>query len=192
MRDQLTEHEYDGIREYDNPCPGWWHALIWVSIVFSFVYFLVFHLHSKPTTMIDFYDAAVAADLRHQFASIGNLSPDESTLIKYMHDEKWLKVGQQVFKGNCVSCHGVNAEGLVGPNLTDDLSKNINGLTDIPRVVAEGLVTNGMPAWKTRLHPNEVVLVSAYVASLRGQNLSGKNIAGEKPVPPWPTEVAIP
>ena len=42
-----------------------------------------------------------------------------------------------------------------------------------------------MPAWKTRLHPNEVVLMAAYVAGLRGKNLKGRPPEGEK-IDPWP------
>jgi cytochrome c oxidase cbb3-type subunit 3 len=49
-----------------------------------------------------------------------------------------------------------------------------------------------MPAWKTRLHPNEIVLVAAYVASLRGKNLPGpRGPEGEK-IPPWPVLPAKP
>ena len=35
--DQLLDHEYDGIQEYDNPCPGWWHAIFWLTVLFSVV-----------------------------------------------------------------------------------------------------------------------------------------------------------
>jgi cytochrome c oxidase cbb3-type subunit III len=38
-------------------------------------------------------------------------------------------------------------------------------------VIADGAGNGAMPAWRNRLHPNELLLVSAYVASLRGQNL---------------------
>jgi len=43
-----------------------------------------------------------------------------------------------------------------------------------------------MPAWKNRLHPNEVVMVSAYVANLRGQNLTGPRPPEGPVIPPWP------
>ena len=45
-----------------------------------------------------------------------------------------------------------------------------------------------MPSWKTRLHPNEVVLMAAYVAGLRGKNLSGKAVepGKDKLIDPWP------
>ena len=42
--DQLLDHEYDGIQEYDNPCPGWWHAIFLLTVLFSVVYFLFFHV----------------------------------------------------------------------------------------------------------------------------------------------------
>ena len=32
-RDRLLEHDYDGIKEYDNPLPGWWRAIFWGSAV---------------------------------------------------------------------------------------------------------------------------------------------------------------
>ena len=31
------DHCYDGIQEYDNPTPGWWWMLFWVTILFSVV-----------------------------------------------------------------------------------------------------------------------------------------------------------
>lgn len=31
-KDRILEHNYDGIQEYDNPTPGWWHWLFWASI----------------------------------------------------------------------------------------------------------------------------------------------------------------
>jgi cytochrome c oxidase cbb3-type subunit 3 len=43
-----------------------------------------------------------------------------------------------------------------------------------------------MPAWKNRLHPNEVVMVSAYVANMRGQNLTGPRGAEGSAIPAWP------
>ena len=41
--DILTDHLYDGIMEYDNPTPGWWHLIFFGTIVFSLLYFPVYH-----------------------------------------------------------------------------------------------------------------------------------------------------
>ena len=43
-----------------------------------------------------------------------------------------------------------------------------------------------MPAWQNRLHPNEIVMVSAYVASLRGQNKDGPRGEEGSVIDPWP------
>jgi cytochrome c oxidase cbb3-type subunit 3 len=40
----LMDHAYDGIREYDNPLPGWWRFIFWASIVFSAGYWVWFHV----------------------------------------------------------------------------------------------------------------------------------------------------
>ena len=31
-QDRLLDHDYDGIREYDNPMPRWWVAIFWATI----------------------------------------------------------------------------------------------------------------------------------------------------------------
>ena len=91
-----------------------------------------------------------------------------------------------VFLTNCQSCHGPDGGGVVGPNLTDDYYKNVKQITDIAEVIKNGAAGGSMPAWKTRLHPNEVVLMAAYVAGLRGKTAaSGRGPEGEK-IEPWP------
>jgi cytochrome c oxidase cbb3-type subunit 3 len=185
---RLTDHEYDGIQEYDNPTPGWWWWIFFLTTVFSVAYWLVYHVGTVGGTMHDAHQGAVAADLRLQFAEIGELKPDQETLLRFMHDEKWLQVGVAVFKGRCISCHGSDAAGQIGPNLTDDHYKNVRKLEDIPFVVMDGANNGAMPAWKNQLHPNEVVLVSAYIASLRGKNLPSPRPAEGELIAPWPTD----
>lgn len=186
----LTDHAYDGIQEYDNPLPGWWKWMFVGSIVFSFFYALYFHIGAPGRSVLEKYDTALAANTRLQFAEIGDLQPDAATIVTYAQKPNWLRVGQTVFKTNCISCHGRNGEGKVGPNLTDEYYKNVRKVEDIARVINNGAGNGAMPAWSTRLHPNEVVLVSAYVASLRGTQPAGEgkgpdgNLIDAWPEPP--------
>ncbi|MEM9646594.1 MAG: cbb3-type cytochrome c oxidase N-terminal domain-containing protein [Planctomycetota bacterium] len=181
-----TDHAYDGIEEYDNPLPGWWKWLFIASIVFSPFYWFYYHGGAEGRSIHDRYGTALAANTRLQFAEIGDLVADEETIVSYSQKANWVKVGEIVFRTNCVSCHGREGEGKVGPNLTDEHYKNVKTVADIASVIANGANANAMPAWSNRLHPNEIVLVSAYVASLRGTNVDGgKAPEGEIPGP-WP------
>jgi cytochrome c oxidase cbb3-type subunit 3 len=185
-QDKLRDHEYDGIQEYDNPTPGWWNLIFFISIVFGGWYLLFYHASSISTSVAKGFDEDRALDLKKRFAAIGDLKPDEPTMLTYMTNVEWRSVGSMVFKAQCTSCHGPDGAGQIGPNLTDEHYKNVRQITDIPRVIIEGAAAGAMPAWKNRLHPNEIVLVAAYVASLRGQNLpSPRGVEGD-PIAPWP------
>ena len=181
-----TDHAYDGIEEFDNPLPGWWKWIFVATIAYAPFYWMYYHGGAPGRSLEDIYGVALAANTRLQFAEIGELEPDAATIAKYMAKDSWVKVGQSVFKSNCISCHGRDGEGKIGPNLTDDEYKNVNQIEDIARVILNGAGAGAMPKWSNRLHINEVVLVSAYVASLRGTHLEGGKAPDGKKIAPWP------
>lgn len=191
-RDQPSEnvvedhHTYDGITEYDNPIPGWWKWLFIGSIVFSPLYLMWFHAPNMERDLHGRYEQAVAINMQRRFGEIGELKPDAPTILAYMEDPTWLSVGKSVFATNCVSCHGADGQGVTGPNLTDESFINVRAIEDIAKVVNDGANGGAMPAWSNRLHPNEVVLVASYVATLRGRDLPGRAAEGNA-IPAWPT-----
>lgn len=190
--DPLTDHCYDGIQEYDNPLPGWWKWLFIGTAAFSVVYWAYYHSGMPTRTLAASYDHAVSENLRLQFAELGELKPERTVILKYAHDPKWLTVGKTAFAANCVSCHGPKAEGLVGPNLTDGYWKHVKQPEDIATVIAAGAASGAMPAWKNRLHPNEVVLLASYIVSLRGSlpEGAGKDPEGT-PAPSWQEDTSV-
>ncbi|TWT96411.1 Cbb3-type cytochrome c oxidase subunit CcoP [Neorhodopirellula pilleata] len=185
-----TDHAYDGIEEFDNPLPGWWKWLFVATIVFSPFYYLYYHGGTPGRSIEEGYGVALAANTRLQFEEIGELQPDATTLVNYMEKDNWMRVGKIVFQTHCVSCHGREGEGKVGPNLTDEHYKNVKTIEDIAHVVNNGAAAGAMPKWSNRLHPNEVVLVSSYVATMRGKMLEGPRGAEGNVIAPWPEATA--
>lgn len=189
-KDILTSHNYDGIQEYDNPTPGWWSWLFAASIVFGLLYCVVFIFAEDVFGVHVFHERATAANLAKQYGDLEGMSPDAETLALFVNDpeqQKWLGAGQAVFTTNCVACHGSGGVGLSGPNLTDEYYVNVNRLTDIVKVIEKGAGNGAMPAWESRLKEPEVLVVSAYVASLRGQDAAGGKPpeAKAKVIPPF-------
>lgn len=183
--DPLLNHEYDGIREYDNPTPGWWHVLFLLSIVFSFFYFLYYEVNPESATNESTLLAARVAETKRIFGAVGDLSADEATIQAMRGNAQFLEVAAGIFIGNCAQCHGRDGTGGTGTNLTDDEYKNVNRLEDIYAVITRGAGGQAMPAWDNRLTQNERVILAAYVANLRGSTTGGKGPEG-KAIAPWP------
>jgi cytochrome c oxidase cbb3-type subunit III len=188
LHGELTGHEYDGIQEYDNPLPGWWKWLFAVTIFISFPYFAYYHFGAAGRSVEDAHAIASAEVGRLLFAKMGELKPDKATLVKFMYDDGGLSVGKSIYKANCVSCHGKDGEGLVGPNLTDQHYKNVRSIEDILNVVNKGAAGGAMPPWLNRIGETERILVSSYVASLRGTVPGGPGRPPEgREIDPWPS-----
>lgn len=188
----LSDRPYDGIEYLEHAPPSWWKGLFAATIVFSVLYLQFYHLGTPGRSAVERYDQALAENMRLQFAEIGELQPDEATLVRMMNDSRWVRVGESVYRTHCVSCHGIDGGGVVGPNLTDDHYKNTRTIGDILRVVQNGAAAGAMPPWRDKLHLNEQILVSSFVASLRGTTPTNPRGPEGNVIPPWPTEVPEP
>ncbi len=184
--DPLTDHEYDGIREFDNPTPGWWNWLFFGTFVFSVFYFVAYHMGSAGTSVAEAYENEKAEVSQRLIALLGDLPVDEPTILANLNNQDLMNVGAGIFSANCVSCHGKGGQGLVGPNLTDDHYKNLTTLGGIGDVLVNGAANGAMPAWNNRLAPTEIVATAVYVANMRGQNLPGPRGAEGDKIAPWP------
>jgi cytochrome c oxidase cbb3-type subunit 3 len=174
-KDQLSDHEYDGIQEFDNPMPRWWVWIFWGSFYFAVCYFLWFNVYFKGTPVIEEYAQDLSAARAEMAKKAVGTKVTEEALEKLEHNPAMMTDAQGIFKRRCVQCHNQNGQGLIGPNLTDDYW--IHGqasLMDIYGVVNGGVPSKGMPEWGKQLSPIEVAEVAAYVGTLRGKHVAGK------------------
>ena len=160
---KLTDHNYDGIQEFDNPLPNWWVMIFAGSVIFAFLYLIHYTVGGGDTQ-----NQELAHDL--------NLLPQttekewqENELIGKIDQPEILSIGKTLYTAKCSACHGVSGEGVIGPNLTDHFWIHGKGLRkDIIQVVAKGVLEKGMPAWRETLSEDELLAVSGYIYSLKG------------------------
>jgi cytochrome c oxidase cbb3-type subunit 3 len=187
---RILDHDCDGIREYDNPMPFWWSALFWCSILFSVPYFVFYHLGGVGTSLSENYETEVGEFYELQAAKLGNLKPDAATIMALSLDRQKLLAGQNMFKANCATCHAPDGGGKTGPNLTDDFYINVRRPEDIFTVLRDGVEAKGMPKWGKRFSEPQLVLLSAYVAGLRGTAAASPLKAQGDEVAAWPVASA--
>jgi len=183
---RLLEHAYDGIREYDNPLPGWWSAIFCVTIVFAAAYGAYYHLGDWGQTPGDKYVAALASYESQRGArdQAEAASISEGALARNAADPTMLATGRTVFVARCASCHTEDGRGLIGPNLTDGYQLHGQTRMDIYSTVRKGVPGTAMLAWGEQLPPSDVIAVASYATTLRGQNVPGKAREGQ-PVQPF-------
>ncbi len=58
-----------------------------------------------------------------------------------------INAGQELFKNNCVTCHGANGEGDIGPALNDSTFLKTTADDTIFSVISSGVPGTQMPAW---------------------------------------------
>lgn len=186
IKDVETNHDYDGIREFDNPLPRWWLLTFYGAVVFSVGYWFYYHtLAVGELPMVSYQNEIEAADKLEAAREQNSLSEDQ--LVALARDRDLVQRGAAVFKQNCVACHGERGQGVIGPNLTDAYWLHGSKGKEIFKVVSNGILEKGMPSWRPVLGASKVKEATAYVLSLKGRNEPGKPPQGQtddgKPAP---------
>jgi len=183
----VLDHEYDGIREYDNPMPGWWVATFWVTFFFGLGYAFHYYVSGNGVSVADAYEKDMAAARAEQAQRSLGESVTEEGLQKLALDAALMKDAEAIFGQRCLPCHGDRGQGVIGPNLTDTYWLHGGTLLDIHRTVSEGVPAKGMPAWKMQLSAVQVRELAAFIGgALRGRNLPGKPPEGDAFAPATP------
>lgn len=167
--DKLLEHEYDGIREYDNPLPRWWLWIFYVTIVFVPFYYFAPSPFGEGKGVVADYEAEVAA-LQSTQAPAPEPALSDDALLALASKEEVREEGEELYAKQCASCHRADGGGLIGPNLTDDAWIHGGAPTEIHATIVNGVLAKGMPPWGRLLKPEEVDALTAYVLSLKGTN----------------------
>ena len=177
----LLDHNYDGIRELDHVLPRWWLWLFYGTIVFAAWYSGYYLSGHGPNPQEELKVAMKEIESLKPAATEPTASEDHALLVAYKDSLK-IKHGSEVFAVKCVACHGNKAQGIVGPNLTDDFWLHGKGtLKDVAAIVTTGVPEKGMPPWGPLLTPDELRDVVAFVHSVHGTNPTGaKPPQGEK------------
>jgi cytochrome c oxidase cbb3-type subunit III len=171
VEDRVMEHEYDGIREYDNPMPRWWLLTFAGTVIFSVVYMFNVGPVGNGKGRVADYEAEVAEQQRLHPVAASTVT--EEGLLALGGDHETLEEGQEVYRTSCAACHGPAGGGLIGPNLTDEYWIHGARLSDIHKTVVDGVLAKGMPPWSKMLKPEQITAVVVYVASLKGSNPPG-------------------
>jgi len=187
---ETTGHEWDGIKELNNPLPRWWLWTFYACIIWALGYTILYPawpLVSSTTQGVLGYssrgDFTKKMDLAKQEQSVFFNRIAEQDVGDIVADEELARFaragGQSAFKVNCSQCHGSGAQGTVGsPNLNDDEWIWGGTIEAIYATIAHGVRFTGddntrsgeMPAFGADeiLNRAEILSIANYVVSISG------------------------
>ncbi len=131
-------------------------------------------VHGRPGTAMPSwknFDAAVVSDLLAYLRSWQAKPPtftEVSESMDAVSGEENARTGALIYKHNCSSCHGREAEGGIGPSLS---SPSFLGAVDdryLYRAITEGRPSTAMPAWP-QLPAYNIGALIAFIRSLAPQ-----------------------
>ncbi|MEO0922936.1 MAG: cytochrome-c oxidase, cbb3-type subunit III [Pseudomonadota bacterium] len=185
-----TGHEWDGIKELDNPLPKWWLYTMYATIVFSVAYMIWFPaipLWEEATPGIS--GRTTRGDLQAELAlvqegkAVIEAKIADTDLEAIRSDQELFRYatagGESLYKVFCTQCHGSGAQGAPGyPNLNDDDWIWGGDLEAIYTTIAHGVRNDvdddtrfsQMPNYSEILSDTEIKAVANYVRELSKQD----------------------
>ena len=168
--DVMLDHDYDGIKELDNPLPPWWKYGFYVTIGVAVVYLLIFHVFGIGKNPTQEYNAEMdKARIEKELYDANNKDKIDENNV-HMADAAGLAQAKVIFEAKCFVCHGKLGEGGVGPNLTDNYWLHKGSLNDIYKSIDNGYPDKGMQSWATEFSPKVISYLASYVKTLHGTN----------------------
>jgi cytochrome c oxidase cbb3-type subunit 3 len=170
----LIDHDYDGIKELDNPPPPWLMIIFYGTIIWSVFYVFYYHVFDGPSQE-DEYNTEMA----EAKANIPVSAFDETT-VAILTDKASLDEGQKLYLTKaCDACHGITN---IGPDLTDEYWIHGNSPEEVFKVIKHGVAEKGMTPFKDQMTDLQMQQVTSYIlTSMKGaETTNTKGPQGDK------------
>ncbi len=171
-KDIMLDHDYDGIKELDNSLPPWWLYGFYATIIFAVCYIFYFHLGGPGLSSTEAYAEEIRiakdqADLLNKNST--ETAVDENNVV-VLTDEKSLADAKSLYSNVCAACHGPEAQGGAGPNLTDRYWIHGGDINSIYKTIKTGVADKGMPQWGATYKPADIQKLASFVMTLQVTN----------------------
>jgi cytochrome c oxidase cbb3-type subunit 3 len=181
---ETTGHEWDGLKELNNPLPKWWLWTLYACIAFAVVWMVLYPSvpyvvgHTKGLlgyTQRGRVDADVKAVVAQRAVVMDKIAATPIAAVKQDADlyATAITAGRLAFASNCQPCHGAGGGGQIGyPNLADDIWLWGGSLEQIQQTITHGVRsgdpdahTSQMPRFGADgiLKPEQIQQVADYV-----------------------------
>jgi len=185
-----TGHEWDGIKELNTPLPKWWLYVLWATVVWAAVYFV---LYPSVPWFTGYFKGVLGYSQRVELE--GKLKEARAAQSKYLTKIKVatpaailkddelrtfaIAGGRSAFADNCAPCHGPGGGGRPGaPVLADDDWLWGGKIEQILQTIKFGIRSGHdearsgeMPAFAAddTLKPDQIAALADYVLALSGK-----------------------
>ncbi|MDG1287704.1 MAG: cytochrome-c oxidase, cbb3-type subunit III [Rickettsiales bacterium] len=189
---ETTGHEWDGLKELNNPMPRWWLWTFFVCCIWSVGYWVVYP--AWPTLSGEGERGGTVGSM--EWTQYKELKEGQAEIVarkagylKKFHAASFEEIlaspelyafavagGKSAFKDNCATCHGSGGAGAKGyPNLNDDDWIWGGTHTDIYQTLKFGIRANHpetrdsmMPAFAGIIPDIQIETIADFIISLRG------------------------
>lgn len=165
----FSDHNYDGIKELNNPSPYWVLLLFLGTIGFSLFYAV--HYFGYPNNGRD-----QISEYNKQMALVGNQQQNQGPSdlnAAAVFTKEQIAEGAKIFlEKGCIACHGTKGEGnAIGPNMTDKFWIHGCKPAELLKVITDGIPEKGMAPYKAMMTDAQMKSVIAYIlGTLVGSN----------------------
>jgi len=152
----MINHDYDGIRELDNPPPPWLMWLFYLSVFWALGYAAYFHFFHVGPLQAEEYEIEMK-----EAAEKYKTNDAETKQIVLLTNEASLNAGAATYTKSCAACHGTEGKGGIGVNLTDDKWIYGNSVKNVFEIIKNG-TSKGMTSFAS-LPDKQLIQVTSFV-----------------------------
>jgi cytochrome c oxidase cbb3-type subunit 3 len=175
----LREHSFDGIQEYDQQLPNWWLTILWLSIAFFFLYYIIYYSLKLLPTSTESMDQRVEEiqQMRYDALQVTLAKLDDDKFVNdWSTDVAILARGKEHYAKNCSSCHSVDLAaygGAAARPLNDGVWEYGDKPMDVFNIILKGTPAESkgykgvlrMQPWEKDLGAEKIAEITAYLIS---------------------------